>query len=535
MQRLVFRTNASSKTGIGHLYRCIQLAQEFKRRECTCIFVLDTVEDLILPYLQGFTYYSLYDTIPSDLNPTIDAEHFLHLCQDKLTPDFIILDDYRLGKSWEEAITSQGLKLCCIDDLKREHTCDYLIDMSWNGPETLHTYDNLLPDHATKLLGPHYVILPDKFNRSHLQKNANRPFSILLSMGGGGDLNFLQLILNDLENSEALADRTFHIFAVIGPLAKNKETFLQTISSYENVSVIEGKTDLFEELHQTDLFIGAAGGMIYQVKSLNIPALTFSIAESQNINRNHLEDIGHYFHLNKWSKDDFTRIAPFVRHVMDQPERFQALEESAILPIDGQGCKRIANALLNKTTDLSNEKAFPKDPQEEKLSDEHSIRKATDCDLNHYLNSRNRDSNRTNMVQSATISQLDHYGWWFSHKRDNFLLSKDDQPNLYIWHEKRTYQEQDYLIGGWFVCTDDTNFQDALLALTWQLDYCAKEHPNVPWVAVIQRDNKFVKLLNDYMGFIEIGPNHPFFEATGHFFNGASPQDFYYVIKTEQG
>ena len=80
-------------------------------------------------------------------------------------------------------------------------------------------------------------------------------------------------------------------------------------------------------------------------------------------------------------------------------------------------------------------------------------------------------------------------------------------------------------------CTDETGFQDALVALNWQLEQCDRDHPGLPWIAVIHRENKYVKLLNDYVGFQEINEDHPYFDATARAFKGAPPEDFFYVIR----
>jgi len=48
MNNIAFRTNAGKETGLGHLTRCIALANEIIEKGTNCIFVLDFIEDGIV-------------------------------------------------------------------------------------------------------------------------------------------------------------------------------------------------------------------------------------------------------------------------------------------------------------------------------------------------------------------------------------------------------------------------------------------------------------------------------------------------------
>jgi hypothetical protein len=165
------------------------------------------------------------------------------------------------------------------------------------------------------------------------------------------------------------------------------------------------------------------------------------------------------------------------------------------------------------------------------LSPEHRLRAVRDSDINHYLESRNLAANRRNMIGCQDIPQLQHYAWWFEARRDSFLLEKDGVPCLYIWHEMREHEGRRFLIGGWFVCEGEARFQDALLALNWQLEHCDAHYPGAPWIAVINRTNRFVKLLNEYIGFQDIAPEHAYGKIIASVFPQASHHDFHFVIR----
>ena len=271
-----------------------------------------------------------------------------------------------------------------------------------------------------------------------------------------------------------------------------------------------------------------------------MPALTFAIAGNQQSEQNDLEDIGHYFHLNSLTANDITMIPRFAKTIERHYAQIKHLFKHTKFAIDGLGVNRVIQQLLS-TEHIDQSSLYPlhdvsnADLTSESnnvlatLSEHHQLRQVCDQDINHYLTSRNLVNNSKNMIKTSVIPAIAHYTWWFNTKRESYLLTKDQQACLYIWHKIKQVATQNFLIGGWFVCHEKVDFNDALLALRWQLDYCQQHYPNISWLAVIHRENKFVKLLNKYMGFIDITPKHPNGTAIATLFPEASFNDFYFV------
>lgn len=560
----LIRTNAGHFTGIGHLVRCLQVAEQLVIRDAKVIFVLDFIEPSILPFLKGFIVEQLYDDVQPGLSANEDSARFINLIK-QYQATHIIIDDYRLDEHWEHAVKNHSenqFTLLAIDDVLRKHDCDILVDMKWRGDQTNNAYDQLIPKEAIKLLGPQYVLLNKQYQNNSTKplflNNANSElnslssqdpasyFTIMFGLGGGGDLTQYQQLIDNVLAASDLLDFKINILLVLGPLSTNIQTFVEQYTDNERVTLLIGKTDLFPYLQQTNLYIGAAGGILYQLFALNIPALTFAIAENQNSDRKHLEQLGHYFHLDNFSAITSGALVNFINSIYKHYARVLHLLENAETKIDAMGALRVAEHLLavnkseyNITSTVTKNKLKPKSntpynnkPQVIDFPDGYQLRAVNDSDINHYVAARNLPSNCQNMIKAEPIPYLSHYAWWFNAKRDSFLLSKEGQPILYIWHEVKNVDKQNYLIGGWFTCEKEIGFQEALLALNWQLEYCQKAFPNMPWLAVIHRENKFVRLLNKYLGFTDVGTEHAYNSAIRTLFNDADYQNFYYVTHT---
>lgn len=532
MSTIIFRTNAGQKTGLGHLVRCAHLCRELIKNGATCLFVLDFVEDGIEAFLDGLDVRTLYDGTQGQLDPHRDAQLFLDRAKEE-GADWVIVDDYRLGEEWEACIRDIGYKVCVIDDLLRRHQCDLLIDFRWRGEKTQSLYDPQVPPAARKLLGPDYVLLSELYRNKPPQKSPDKPFTIMLGLGGGGTLEQCERIIDSLLAHAKDFEQELHLYPILGPLSPNTEAFLQRYQSCKNVTPIVRATELYPHLCQADFYIGAAGGILYQLLALKVPALTFPLSENQHTDLRQLEDIGHFFHVENWSESDVEKIPAFVKTVMQNDERIKHLLATPKVPVDGHGTCRVAQVLLGSDQCAPRVETSPSvsDDSGEELSTDYFIRPVTDRDMNHFLISRNLDENCQNMIRPNKISFMDHYSWWFKTKRSSFLLTKSGEPCLYIWHEVLCNHEQNYLVGGWFVCNENTGFQDVMLILNWQLEYCDKHVPNTPWIAVIHRQNKYVKLMNDYYGFQDVEPTTPYGAAISEIFEGAHTDEFYFVSR----
>lgn len=529
MKRIIFRVNAGQGIGIGHLVRCAVLARELIQQGHKCLLVLGAVEQELSAFVEGLDYIPLNLVSPTYQDESHDAALFLSVANN-FYADWVVVDDYYLGRDWELLIKAHGYQVLSIDDLCRPHECDILLDVRWRGDNTSLYYQDKLPSHCMALLGPEFVLLSEHYEQAVIHSQpAEQPFTLLVGLGGGGDIVTIRKLVANLE---PLAKRNqIKIQVILGPLFDDSLTFIAECADTPWVEPLIGIKELYPHLKACDLYIGAAGGILYQLLALNKPALTFSTAENQVTPIEQLEDIGHFFHVDQWCEQDVACLPEFVDAVIRHNSRVQGLLNSSRFHLDGLGAQRVVKAMMGEFTP---EEKVKHSAQciELILSKYHSLRPVSDRDINHYLDSRNLAANAQNMINVQPIPRLAHYAWWFNTQRESYLLSKNGQACLYIWHQVRQVAQLHFLIGGWFVCDDDTGFQDALLALNWQLTHCDKKYSGIPWIAVIHRENKYVKLMNDYLGFETIDEMHPYASAIGTVFADAHYSQFFFVTRT---
>ena len=127
-----FRADASTYIGTGHIIRCLALADELNRRGDRIYFVCrKEKEDLIeLIEKRGYKVFSL----PKGINIGIDKEMtgtFLQRIPGVI--DWLIVDHYDIGISWESFQRDYVRNIMVIDDLaNRKHDADVLLDQQHN-------------------------------------------------------------------------------------------------------------------------------------------------------------------------------------------------------------------------------------------------------------------------------------------------------------------------------------------------------------------------------------------------------------------
>ncbi|MFT2112681.1 UDP-2,4-diacetamido-2,4,6-trideoxy-beta-L-altropyranose hydrolase [Marinomonas sp. 2405UD68-3] len=514
----LFRINCTQ--GIGHFMRCKWLALNLISQGEKVGFLLD--ENPKMTHLYQELSWPIY-LIPK-LDELEDAHYVINVIKAQNVPCKIILDSYSLGIMWERCVNEAVIELIVIDDLAREHDCDLLIDQKYV-EEPLSRYEGKLPVRCCTFLGPQYALLSPEYTKSC--SRAIQKKTILFSLGGGGDWLLLTSLIHYLALNEDV-----NITVILGPQANNTLELCQLAERNVNVQLIHAPDSLYLFYLESDLFIGALGTSLYELLVTKTPSLTFSIATNQQNNPEDLEQLGHYFHLPDFLTFSLERQVKLIIELLANTQRITSLIQHAAVSVDGQGVKRVVLALL-KLDSIEKTKTFKNDNQpmyvREHISGDLSVRPVLDQDIMNYLRARNNPSNAEKMTVTAPIDLDEHICWWFKNERSSYVIYEKDQPIAFIWHQCLLSDSQQYLIGGWFTIEGRVNFHIALIMLKWQLLQTQQQWPKARWLAVINKENKFVRLLNQYMGFTDVEPSDKHFSVIEHAFPKASPEDFYFI------
>jgi UDP-2,4-diacetamido-2,4,6-trideoxy-beta-L-altropyranose hydrolase len=291
---IVFRVDSSDIIGTGHVYRCLNLAYQYKENNISFICKNHNY-NLIHKISENYTVYQLPlkdcesvnldittwlgESQNEDLNKTIDI-----IISNNLIIDWLIIDHYAIDKLWEIGISKYVKNICVIDDFtNRNHVCDTLINQQITYEEGLIKYKNIVNDDCKLYCGNDYVLFhPKYFNYINFTKSFDTHIKkINIFMGGSDVNNITEKIIDICINYNNLIVNKITFDVIIGKSNKNYETIKNKLNNLINFNIYYDLEFIGELFEKADLCIGAPGTTSYERCLMKVPSLCICIAENQ--------------------------------------------------------------------------------------------------------------------------------------------------------------------------------------------------------------------------------------------------------------
>lgn len=289
---IVFRVDASTEIGSGHLMRCLTLANRLKKeKQAQIIFISRELNGnlnyliekngyclLVLPKYKINNYLIGYQRLLT-VEKSFDARETKKKLIN-LDVDCLIVDSYALDAEWEKIQRPYVKKIMVIDDLaNRCHDCDILLDQNYYKDMSTR-YNGLVPDHCKLLLGPKHALLRHEFyeERKHLRVRDGNVQRILIFFGGSDLTNETMKALYAIV---AIGRTDMQVDVVVGGSNKHKEEVEQFVQQHKYMKYHCQVGNMAELMHKADLSIGAGGSATWERCFLGLPTIVITIAENQ--------------------------------------------------------------------------------------------------------------------------------------------------------------------------------------------------------------------------------------------------------------
>lgn len=334
-QRLVIRADASLDLGVGHVMRCLALAEELGGDAC---FVCKGHPGHLGALIGARGHRVQY------LDPAIsDAEDAEATSRLAATADLVIVDHYGLDAAWEREMPCPVM---VIDDLAdRPHACRILLDQ--NLGRRAADYDGLLPDRCQRLIGTGFALLRPEFaarRAAALEARAKRHGavrSLLITMGGTDATDATGWVLDQLAQMDLPSDLS--VTVVLGATAPHAQSARARLSALPCRSDLLIGTDRMACLMAgADLCIGAAGSTSWERCALGLPTVMLVLADNQRASADHL---CHAQAAVPCDLDDGAQLRGRVRSLLSDPAALSAMTQAAAGLVDGLGAVRVADAI----------------------------------------------------------------------------------------------------------------------------------------------------------------------------------------------
>ena len=215
---IAFRVDSSIQIGIGHIMRCLTLAEFLKAKGANIFFICRKHKGNIIHKIKdaGFFVFELEHhfsekKLKSEIlysswlgsTPNEDAEECINLLKN-IRIEWLIIDHYSLNEDWHRKLKKYCKKLMVIDDMADKHFYCHLL-VNQNLGINKEAYIKKLPFNCKLLIGTEFTILRNEFVnlREQALKKRSRTReikNILISLGGVDPQNITLNVLRKIGN-----------------------------------------------------------------------------------------------------------------------------------------------------------------------------------------------------------------------------------------------------------------------------------------------------------------------------------------------
>ncbi|MDE9366986.1 hypothetical protein PZ938_15325 [Luteipulveratus sp. YIM 133132] len=334
---VVLRCDAHPSFGVGHLVRCLALAQELLARGSR-VTLLGGLGGIA--WLERLVADSAVPVIPP-------ADEIGSVCAQvvDLGADAVVLDGYHLQPALGEALREAGVTVLAMVDgeFGAVQEADVYIDQNLGAVP--HTGG---PDGSLALAGVEYAMFRDSVldRRRTGTVPAHRPPRVLAVFGGTDPYDAARTVVPQVLDLGEPVELT------VVAAREEVRTALAALPTGpgQTVHAIEPVADLAALAVEQDLAISASGSSVWELLCLGVPTAVVCVADNQRLGYEMTVAEGVVVPVGVL--DDLRAqgsVPPGVRRLLTDTDHRADLARRGRALVDGDGRARVSTALLNLT------------------------------------------------------------------------------------------------------------------------------------------------------------------------------------------
>lgn len=334
---LLIRADAGPEIGVGHVMRCLALAQAWQDQGGGVVFALAKPAPAIEEKLRAENY--VVDSLSEKIGSNEDASRTITIAR-RYAAQWIILDGYRFDSDYQRMIKDAGLKLLSIDDLGGSKT--YFADLILN--QNIHAVRAMYVNrqsYSRCLLGPRFALLRREFRSVPAREQKTEARRVLITMGGSDPGNATARVLEALR----VVTEPLEIKVVAGPANSFAENLPGNSSAAHQLQVISNPNSMADLMSWADVAASAAGSTVWEMCRIGLPAILISIADNQVPGAEELNRKGIAIYLGSAENTQSSDIASAVVELLRSPERRTEMSRAGQELVDGYGAERVVSAM----------------------------------------------------------------------------------------------------------------------------------------------------------------------------------------------
>jgi len=339
---LLIRADANAQIGIGHVMRCLALAQAWQDAGGHATFVMATeaaaLEARLRSERMGIVYLS---TLPGGAKDAIQTRQ---LARQK-DASWVVVDGYHFGGDYQQTIKDSVLRLLFVDD--NGHAEYYFADIVLN--QNLHAHESMYVNRGSYpqlLLGSRYVLLRRDFLkwRGWKREIPEVARKILVTLGGGDPENQTLKVMQALQQVEVDGLEAVVVIGASNPHFRELQSTIR--NSQFAIRLAQNVSDMPDLMAWADIAIAAGGSTVWELAFMGLPSLVLILADNQRPVANRLDSLGVSVNLGSHRKGSSAKITQAVTQLLEAPERRAEMAQQGRGLVDGRGVARVLESLI---------------------------------------------------------------------------------------------------------------------------------------------------------------------------------------------
>ena len=336
---ILFRCDGSSQIGLGHVIRCLALADEFRESYNFRIFFAMRQSPIAYKMVQQRGYPVF---IPQDDERSFDYPQWFEEIISNVAAQIVLLDVRDdLPRVAVDRLRQKGVLIATLDDPSERRLA---ADLAFYPP--VPQLQRLNWDGFTGQLyvGWEWVVLRREFSNPP-PRQFNNPPVVLVTMGGSDPA---AMTLKGIE-ALTLLKEDFETIVVLGPAFSHFKAMRELLSKTDRrFELRRNVTDMSYLMAQTDLAVASFGVTAYELAAVGVPAiylcLTQDHAESALtfVEANIAVSLGVFFHVTDQS------LAEETKALLNNTSKRLYMADQAKKCLCGDGAKQIVKIIASK-------------------------------------------------------------------------------------------------------------------------------------------------------------------------------------------
>lgn len=323
---VAFRVDSSKTLGLGHLKRCLCVADELSKKGMECIFIISNKNKADIEN-HGYRVFKV--------NQNHEERGMIKKILEKEKCSMLIIDSKRKSLIKIIDFIRTNVKVVLIDNLQFANHVDLVVLPG------VHEQFKFYPKNS--LIGPKYVLINSEFKKL---KRKKRKKIILLSAGGTDKKNLTLRIVSGFRGVTS----NFKLLVILGKFYTHENRLYNLISNDKRFIVIKDPKNFPQLMSECKVGIITFGITIYEAAFARLPVFVISHSDENDISARRIKKYGWFKYLGKYDSLNYANMAQEIISYTSREDLLKRMSSAGKI-IDGQGAVRVVNSILKLVKD----------------------------------------------------------------------------------------------------------------------------------------------------------------------------------------